>query len=74
MRSLLLLPYVMEEEAEVQRGAYRAFLASEIVGAKVLRLECAWCVQGTAKRLVWLEGHERRVEGVARDGVGDRQE
>lgn len=70
MKSLLLLPHVMEEEAEVQRGTYRTFLASGIVGAKVLGLECAWCVQETAKRSVWLEGHERRVEGGKRRGRG----
>lgn len=70
MRPLLLLVHVTDEEAEAQRGEIRAFLAVGIAGAKALGQEFAWCVQGTVRRLAWLEGSEgsgRRWEMGSRD-------
>ena len=39
----------------------RVSLAVEIASAKALRQEQAWHIQGTGRRLVWLEW--KRVEG-----------
>lgn len=36
--------------------------------AKALGLDCAWCVRGTVRRLVWLEQREGREE--RRAGMG----
>lgn len=52
--------YVTKKVLREQAIWQRTFQAERKASTKASRQECAWCIQGTARRLVvWLEWHKQ---------------